>query len=181
MPLRSTSSRRSGRSRVELELLPLPPHAAYSARLACESKELNRGERFILEVALPFKSGCIWLTDADCGTFGLAPVDVCSAAVDVELAFVLLPVLLLLQALVPPVASRDVTVLLGAVIVPLLLRKCLKENVDVDEEEAEAVALVLFVALAVAVAAAAAAGGAAAAVAAVAIIVAEPVVARIFV
>lgn len=178
MPLRSTSSRKSGRSRVELELLTLLPHAAYSARLACESKELNRGERFILEAALPFKSGCIWLTDADWGTFGLAPVDVCSAAVDVELAFVLLLLLLLLQALVPPVASRDVTVLLGAVIVPLLLRKCLKENVDVDEEEPVAVAFVVFVALAVAVAGGAAA---AAAVTAVSIIVAEPVVALIFV
>lgn len=77
---------------------------------------------------LPFKSGCMWLTDADCGTLGRAPVDVCS---DVDVAFVLMPLQLLL---VPqPAASSDVTVLLGAVTVPLLLRKCLKEKVDDDD------------------------------------------------
>lgn len=155
----------------EPELPPVPPpHAAYSARLACESKELKRGERFILEAALPFKSGCMWLTDADCGTFGRAPVDVCS---DVDVAGAVTLVLLLLQPpalllLGPTAGSRDVTVLLGAIIVPLLLRKCLKENVDVEVEEPTfelSVALVVAVAVTVAALAVAAA----------------PVVARIFV
>lgn len=82
---------------------------------------------------LPFKSGCMWLTDADCGTLGRAPVDVCS---DADVAFVLLMPLQLL--LVPqPAASSEVTVLLGAVTVPLLLRKCLKENVDDDDVDEE--------------------------------------------
>lgn len=105
---------------------------------------------------LPFKSGCMWLTDADCGTLGRAPVDVCSEDDD---AFVLLMPLQVL--LVPqPAASSEVTVLLGAVTVPLLLRKCLKENVDdddVDEEEATPAPVAQLLLDAVAVAAAAAA------------------------
>jgi len=52
----------------------------------------------------------MWEAEADWGTFGRAPVDVCTAA--------------------------EVTVLVGAVTVPVLLRKCLKEKEDEDEEAA---------------------------------------------
>lgn len=84
---------------------------------------------------LPFKSGCMWLTDADCGTLGLAPVDVCN---DDVVAFVLLLPLAVQLLLAPqPAPSSEVTVLLGAVTVPLLLRKCLKENVDDDDVDDE--------------------------------------------
>lgn len=87
---------------------------------------------------LPFKSGCMWLTDADCGTLGLAPVDVCN---DEVVAFVLLmplPLAVQLLLVLHPGASSEVTVLLGAVTVPLLLRKCLKENVDDDDVDEKA-------------------------------------------
>lgn len=87
---------------------------------------------------LPFKSGCMWLTDADCGTLGLAPVDVCN---DDVVAFVLLmplPLAVQLLLVLHPGASSEVTVLLGAVTVPLLLRKCLKENVDDDDVDEKA-------------------------------------------
>lgn len=84
---------------------------------------------------LPFKSGCMWLTDADCGTLGLAPVDVCND--DVVPCVLLLPLAVQLLLVPQPAPSSEVTVLLGAVTVPLLLRKCLKENVDVDDVDDE--------------------------------------------